>query len=53
MLLGLTVTFNFPHCRVYARIEPGGPLRLAGRADKRAWDFGREFKTLVENIRQA
>jgi cytochrome c biogenesis protein len=47
LLLGLTVSFNFPHCRIHARIEPEGTLRLAGR---RAWDFGREFALLVEEI---
>ena len=53
LLLGLTVSFNFPHCWVHARIEPDGTLRLAGRADRRAWDFGREFTSLVEEIRHA
>jgi hypothetical protein len=53
LLLGLTVSFNFPHCWIHARIEPGGTLRLAGRADRRACDFGREFAALVEEIRLA
>jgi cytochrome c biogenesis protein len=51
LLLGLTATFNFPHCCVRARIEPDGTLRLAGRADRRACDFGHEFAALVEEIR--
>jgi len=52
LLLGLTVSFNFPHCCVHARIEPEGTLCLAGQADRRAWDFGREFEALVEEIRR-
>ena len=66
LLLGLTVSFNFPHCWVHARIEPEGAcpatastrggelaegtLRLAGWADRRARDFGREFEALVKEI---
>ena len=53
LLLGLTVSFNFPHCCVHARIEPEGTLRLAGRADRRACGFGREFEALVEEIKRA
>jgi hypothetical protein len=53
LLLGLTVSFNFPHCWVHARIEPQGTLRLAGRADRRACDFGRGFASLVEQIGRA
>ena len=53
LLLGLTVSFYFPHCWVHARIEPEGTLRLAGRAGRRAWDLGREFEALVEEIKQA
>ncbi len=53
LLLGLTVSFNFPHCWVHARIDPDGALRLAGRADRRACDFGREFTALAEEIRLA
>jgi len=53
LLLGLTVSFNFPPCWVHARIEPEGTLRLAGRADRRACDFGREFAALVEELEQA
>ncbi len=52
LLLGLTVSFNFPHCWVHARIGPEGTLRLAGRADRRACDFGREFEALVQEIRR-
>jgi cytochrome c biogenesis protein ResB len=51
MLLGMTVSFNFPHCWVHARVDPEGALYLAGRADRRAYGFGREFAALVEEIR--
>jgi cytochrome c biogenesis protein len=50
LLLGMTVSFNFPHCWVHVRIEPEGTLRLAGRAGRRAYDFGREFAALVEDL---
>ncbi len=51
LLLGMTVSFHFPPCRVYARVERGTELRLAGRADRRAWGFEREFEALVEEVR--
>lgn len=50
LLLGITVSFYFPHACIHARIKPDGTLRLAGRADRRAWDFEREFAGLVEEI---
>ena len=53
LLLGMTVSFNFPHCCVRARSEPGGWVCLAGRADRRACDFGREFALLVDEIERA
>ena len=53
LLVGMTVSFNFPHCWIYARMEPEGTLRLAGRSDRRACDFGREFAAWVEEIRRA
>jgi len=51
LLLGMTVRFNFPYCRVHARIEQDKGLHLAGRAGRRAWDFDHEFETLVEEVR--
>jgi len=51
LLLGMTVSFNFPHCCVRASVEPEGALRLAGRADRRACDFGRDFAALAEEIK--
>ena len=53
LLLGLTVSFNFPHCWIHVQIEPGGTLRLAGRAGRRAYGFRREFAALVREMRQA
>jgi cytochrome c biogenesis protein len=50
LLLGLTVSFNFPRCWVQARIGPDGTLRLAGWAERRAWDFEREFGALPQEI---
>jgi cytochrome c biogenesis protein ResB len=50
MFLGLTLGFNLPHCCVHVRIEPEGVLRLAGRADRRAWGFGRQFAALVREM---
>jgi cytochrome c biogenesis protein len=52
LLLGLTVSFNFPHCWIHARVDSEGGLRLAGRADRRAWDFGHEFASLVGELKR-
>ena len=52
LLPGLVVIFYFPACSVYAQIAPGGTLRLAGQADRRAADFGRDFVALVQELRQ-
>jgi cytochrome c biogenesis protein ResB len=50
MFLGMTVSFNLPFCCIHVRIQPGGILRLAGRADRRAWRFEPEFAALVREI---
>ncbi len=50
LFLGLTVSLNFPHCRVHVRAGPGGTLRLAGWAARQASGFEREFAALVEEI---
>jgi cytochrome c biogenesis protein ResB len=50
LLLGLTVSLNFPRAWIQARAEPDGTLRLAGWAERRACDFGREFASLVEDM---
>jgi cytochrome c biogenesis protein len=51
LLFGLTVTLNFPHCRVHARIGPEGTVHLAGRADRQICDFEREFAALVTKLK--
>jgi cytochrome c biogenesis protein ResB len=59
LLLGMTVSFNFPHACVRARIGPPGTLCLAGQAGRRATGvltrhgFEREFAGLVEEIGRA
>jgi cytochrome c biogenesis protein ResB len=50
LLLGLTVSFNFPRCCIQVRVNPDGTLDLAGWAERRACDFGREFTALVEKL---
>ncbi len=52
LLLGLAAIFYFPACSVYAQIAPGGTVRLAGQADRRAVDFGREFEEMVGEMRR-
>ena len=51
LLLGLTVSFTFPHVWVHACVAPDGTFRLAGRSDRWAWGFGREFEVLAEDVR--
>jgi cytochrome c biogenesis protein ResB len=50
LLLGLTVSLYFPRGWIQARVEPGGTLKLAGWAQRRACDFGREFTKLVQEM---
>jgi cytochrome c biogenesis protein len=50
LLLGLTVSFNFPHCCLHARIDPDGKLHLAGRANRRAYDFAQEFNMITKEV---
>jgi cytochrome c biogenesis protein ResB len=50
LLLGLVMIFNFPHCTIRAQIRPEGTLRLAGEAERHAYDFGHEFAALVKEI---
>jgi cytochrome c biogenesis protein len=52
LLAGITVSFNFPHAWVQARIEPSGGLRLAGRAERQAYGFATEFTSMVEELRE-
>lgn len=51
LLCGVTLTFHFPHRRVWARLEPTGETRLAGST---TWDkerFARQFEALVVELR--
>jgi cytochrome c biogenesis protein len=50
LLLGLVVIFNFPHRSIRAQISSEGTLRLAGEAERYAYDFGHEFAALVKEI---
>jgi cytochrome c biogenesis protein ResB len=52
LLLGISVTFNFPHCVIYGRIESGSLLRVAGSAERWSTDFEAEFSALVEKFQQ-
>jgi cytochrome c biogenesis protein len=53
VLLGLTVSFYFPHCCLHAHFTSEGVLRLAGRADRRACDFAREFYAITDQLKRA
>ncbi len=46
VLLGLVLSFYFPHQRVWARIEPDGTIRLAGKSNRNRIDLGEELKNL-------
>jgi len=53
LLAGVTLTFHFPHRRIWARIGPTGEMALAGST---AWDkerFARQFEALVSELRIA
>jgi cytochrome c biogenesis protein ResB len=50
MFIGLTVSLNLPPSHIYVRIEAEGRVQLAGRARRRAWDFGSQFADLVGEI---
>ena len=53
LLLGMTVTLNFPHCWVRVRAQPDGMLCVAGRGDRRAWDFEMEFRAILRELRMS
>ena len=50
LLLGMIVSFNFPPSCIFARIDAGGMLCLAGRADQRAYHSERTFNNLVKEL---
>jgi hypothetical protein len=52
LLLGMTVSFYFPHACIHARIKPGGTLHLAGWTGKWAHGFEREFAMLIAELKQ-
>ena len=51
LLFGLTVTFNFPHCRVHGRIGPEGAVHLVGRTDRQICDFEGKFAALATKLK--
>lgn len=50
MLVGLILSFYFPHYRVWARVTGEGEIRLAGLTDKHQEDFTRHFAALTEEM---
>jgi cytochrome c biogenesis protein ResB len=51
IFLGMTVSFNFPHRCIHIKLEEDGLLSLAGRTDRRDYDFDDEFSALEEELR--
>jgi len=51
LLIGMMVSFYFPHSCVWVRMGRDGELRIAGRAGRYAYAFDREFATLVRALR--
>ena len=52
LLVGLCVSFFLPHTCIQARIRTEGTLHLAGHAERPAYNFDREFASLVAEIKQ-
>jgi cytochrome c biogenesis protein len=48
LLIGMAVSFNFPRCCIYARVQHEGTVHIAGQAERRAHDFGLEFAELIK-----
>jgi cytochrome c biogenesis protein len=53
VLLGMTISFNFPHRCIHIKLEKDGPVYLAGRAERRDYDLEDEFGKLVEELRRS
>ncbi len=53
ILLGMTISFNFPHRRIHIKLEKDGPLHLAAQADRRDYNLDDEFSALVEELRRS
>jgi cytochrome c biogenesis protein ResB len=51
-LAGIVVALYFPRSTMHIRIGSDGVLRLRGWADRRAYDFAREFADLSACLRQ-
>jgi cytochrome c biogenesis protein ResB len=51
-LASIVVALYCPRSSVHIRISGDGTLRLAGWADRRAYDFDREFAGLVSDLRR-
>lgn len=51
LLLATIISFNFPHSCIHARSDPDGKLLIAGRAERRAYTFEREFSSIVEDLK--
>jgi len=49
-LAGIVVALYFARSSVHIRITRDGRLRLSGWADRRAWDFDREFARLSADL---
>ena len=52
LLIGMAVTFNFPHSCLRGWLDRGGILWLAGSGDRRAYAFESEFTEWVAELKQ-
>ncbi len=49
LIVGLAITFYLPRRRIWARLDPGGELRLVARSDRYV-DVEREFGRLLDDL---
>lgn len=49
LITGLLITFYLPRRRIWARLDPGGGLKIVGRSDRYV-DFRREFGRLLDDL---
>jgi cytochrome c biogenesis protein len=49
LIIGLAITFYLPRRRIWARLVPGGELRLVARSDRYV-DLEREFGRLLDDL---
>ncbi|MCD6289448.1 MAG: cytochrome c biogenesis protein ResB [Anaerolineae bacterium] len=52
LLLGMTISFYLPHCRIYAQAQREGMLHIAAIPDRYVCDFGREFDDIVNELQK-